>query len=223
MTESDGKPDPGTAASEPKYADRVYRSVPGVISGVLLLAVAAWLIIDALLTGTGRTPWIALACAPVFVFPVIAYTIRPAVLASDSRLLVRNPFRTVHVPWAAVEGIRAGYSVELFAGGRKYQVWAVPVSLRARKKATRAASRAAAADDPRSSRSAGLVNPMRSGRPDPTKAWSDQVVNTLLEIAERNAGSPAAAGPVTVGWCWWIIAPAAIGLVTLVTLILATN
>ncbi|MFD0571969.1 PH domain-containing protein [Kitasatospora gansuensis] len=150
-----------------------------------------------MLTGTGRTPWIALATAPVFVFPVIAYTIRPTVLANDARLLVRNPFRTVHAPWASVEGLRAGYSVELFAGGKKYQVWAVPVSLRARKKATRAATRAAAADDPRASRTAGLVNPMRSakaGQPDPTKAWSDQVVNTLLEIAERNATNPAAAG-----------------------------
>ncbi|WP_457028791.1 PH domain-containing protein [Kitasatospora sp. P5_F3] len=226
MTDSDGRPDPGSAASEPKYADRVYRSVPGVISGVLLLAVAAWLIIDALLTGTGRTPWVALACAPVFMLPVGAYTIRPTVRADDRRLLVRNPFRTVHAPWASVEGLRAGYSVELFAGGRKYQVWAVPVSLRARKKATRAASRAAAADDPRASRSSGLVNPMRSvraGQPDPTKAWSDQVVSTLLEIAERNAGNPAAVGPVVVRWCWWIIAPTAIGLVTLVTLIIATN
>ncbi|MFD0571968.1 hypothetical protein ACFQ0T_25555 [Kitasatospora gansuensis] len=41
MTDSDGTPDPGSPASELKYADRVYRSVPGVISGVLLLAVAA--------------------------------------------------------------------------------------------------------------------------------------------------------------------------------------
>ncbi|BFV58927.1 PH domain-containing protein [Kitasatospora sp. CMC57] len=226
MTDSDGRPDPGSAASELKYADRVYRSVPGVISGVLLLAVAGWLIIDAVLTGSGRTPWIALACAPVFGLPVIAYTLRPTVRANDVRLLVRNPFRTVDAPWASVEGLRAGYSVELFAGGKKYQVWAVPVSLRARKKATRSATRAAAADDPKASRGADLVNPMRSvraGQPDPTKAWSDQVVVTLLEIAERNAGNPAAAGPVVVRWCWWLIAPTAVGLIALITLIVATN
>lgn len=226
MTESDGKPDPGNAASEPKYADRVYRSVPGVISGVLLLAVAGWLIIDAALTGSGRTPWVALATAPVFVLPVIAYTLRPAVLANDRRLLVRNPFRTIVVPWASVEGLRAGYSVELFAGGKKYQVWAVPVSLRARKKATRAATRSAAADDPRASRTGSLTNPMRALRPgqvDPTRAWSDQVVSTLQEIAERNAGNPAATGPVVIRWCWWIIAPTLLGLITLIVLILTTN
>ncbi|MER5862699.1 PH domain-containing protein [Kitasatospora sp. NPDC002040] len=226
MTDSDGRPDPGSAAPELTYADRVYRSVPGVISGVLLLAVAVWLVTDAVLTGSGRTPWVALVTAPVFVFPVIAYTLRPAVLANDRRLLVRNPFRTVVVPWAAVEGLRAGYSVELFAGGKKYQVWAVPVSLRARKKATRAASRAAAADDPRASRTSSLTNPtrtLRAGQVDPTKAWSDQVVATLLEVAERNAANPAAAGPVVTRWCWWIIAPALIALVTLVVLIIATN
>ncbi|MFI5532286.1 PH domain-containing protein [Kitasatospora sp. NPDC051853] len=225
MTESDGKPDPGRAASEPQYADRVYRSVPGVISGVMLLAVAGWLIIDAVLSGTGRTPWIALACAPVFGLPVVAYTLRPAVLANDRRLLVRNPFRTVSAPWAAVEGLRAGYSVELFAGGKKYQVWAVPVSLRARKKAGRAAARAAAGGDPRASLTSSLTNPLRSGKAgegDPTKAWSDQVVTTLQEIAERNAAKPEAAGEVTVRWCWWIIAPAVAGLITLITLIAAT-
>ncbi|MFD0528574.1 PH domain-containing protein [Kitasatospora arboriphila] len=118
MTESDGTPHPGPAApEEPQYADRVYRSGPGIISGVLLLAVAAWLIGDAVISGTGRTPWVALAAAPVFVFPVIAYTLRPAVCANERRLLVRNPLRSVHAPWSQVEGLRSGYSVELFAAG----------------------------------------------------------------------------------------------------------
>ncbi|WP_371497425.1 PH domain-containing protein [Kitasatospora sp. NBC_00374] len=231
MTESDGTPHPGSAAPEPQYADRTYRSVPGIISGVMLLAVAAWLIGDAVLNGTGKTPWVALAAAPVFAFPVIAYTLRPVVYANERRLLVRNPLRTVEAPWAAVEGLRAGYSVELFAGGKKYQVWAVPVSLRQRKRANRQAARAAAAGDPVISgghpRTTGgrNTNPLagraaRTGaESDPTRAWSDQVVDSLQELAERNAGRPDAAGPVDVRWCWWIIAPTLAGLVALVTLI----
>ncbi|GAA2130841.1 PH domain-containing protein [Kitasatospora kazusensis] len=240
MTESDGTPDPGTpepdsgadpgagtpaasgpkaatpAASGPKYADRVYRSVPGVISGVLLLAVAAWLIIDAVLTGSGRTPWIALAAAPLFAFPVIAYTLRPVVLSNDDRLLVRNPIRTVHAPWASVEGFKAGYSVELFAAGKSYQVWAVPVSLKQRKRATARATRAAAGGDPEASRT---TRARRPDEADPTRAWSDQVVDSLQETAERNAGLPGAAGPVTVTWCWWVIAPTLAGLVALAALL----
>ncbi|MFD9129100.1 PH domain-containing protein [Kitasatospora sp. NPDC059571] len=211
MTDSDGAPDPGPAAPEPTYADRIYRSGPGIISGILLLAVAAWLIGDAVISGTGRTPWVALAAAPVFAFPVIAYTLRPAVYANDRRLLVRNPLRTVLAPWAAVEGLKAGYSVELFAGGSKYQVWAVPVSIRQRKTAGRRAARARAAGEPEAR--------LRPGQPDPTRAWSDQVVAELQEMAERHGASPAAAGSVSVSWCWWVIAPTLAGLAALVTLI----
>jgi len=222
MTESDGTPDQGSAApepkgSEPEYADRVHRSVPGIISGVMLLGIAGWLIVDAMISGTGRTPWVALAAAPVFAFPVIAYTLRPAVLANDRRLLVRNPLRTINAPWAAVEGLKAGYSVELFTGGKKYQVWAVPVSLRQRKRAGRVAARAAAAGErPVTERR------LRPGESDPTRAWSDQVVAQLQEQADRNAGRPEAAGEATVSWCWWIIAPTLVGLVALITLIVAT-
>ncbi|MFG2818972.1 PH domain-containing protein [Kitasatospora sp. NPDC048365] len=223
MTDSDGTPDQGSAAPEQKYADRVQRSVPGIIAGVMLLAIAGWLIIDAVINGTGRTPWIALAAAPVFAFPVIAYTLRPAVLSNDRRLLVRNPLRTIDVPWASVEGLKAGYSVELFAGGKKYQVWAVPVSLRQRKRANRMAARAAASGDTTSSRwSVPAGRSVRPGQSDPTRAWSDQVVSELQELADTNAANPLAAGEARVTWCWWIIAPTLAGLIALVTLIVAT-
>ncbi|MCU7824439.1 PH domain-containing protein [Kitasatospora sp. DSM 101779] len=214
MTESDGTPHPGPAApEEPQYADRVYRSGPGIISGVLLLAVAAWLIGDAVISGTGRTPWVALAAAPVFVFPVIAYTLRPAVYANEHRLLVRNPLRSIHAPWSQVEGLRSGYSVELFAGGHKYQVWAVPVSIRQRKAANRRAVRAAKDGTP--------VPSLRPGQNDPTRAWSDQVVGNLQELAERCAGRPEAKGELSVSWCWWVIVPTVLGLIALITLIAA--
>ncbi|MFD8593625.1 PH domain-containing protein [Kitasatospora sp. NPDC059646] len=221
MTESDRTPDPGSAADGPKYADRVYRSVPGVIAGVMLLGVAAWLIIDAVVSGTGATPWVALAAAPVFGFPVAAYTLRPVVKSNDQRLLVRNPLRTVVAPWATVEGLRAGYSVELFAGGRKFQVWAVPVSLRQRKKATRRAAKAAAAGDPHLPAARG-AKAARADQLDPTRAWSDAVVASLQEQAERHAGDPGAAGEVQATWCWWVIGPTVAGLIALVSVVLAT-
>ncbi|MBV2154311.1 PH domain-containing protein [Kitasatospora sp. SUK 42] len=224
MTESDGKPHQGSAApdGEPEYADRVYRSVPGVISGVLLLAVAAWLIGDAVYSGSGKTPYVALAAVPVFAFPVIAYTLRPVVVADSRRLVVRNPWRTITAPWASVDALRAGYSVELLAGERKYQVWAVPVSLRQRKRATRAQSRGNAEHASRTGLGLGLAgrtNPVVQGSSDSTRAWSDQVTDVLQQMAERNASRPDAAGPVVVRWCWWVIAPTLVGLVALITVI----
>ncbi|MFJ8438325.1 PH domain-containing protein [Kitasatospora griseola] len=222
MTESDRTPDQGSAADGPKYADRVHRSVPGVIAGVMLLGVAGWLIIDAVVSGTGATPWVALAAAPVFVFPVAAYTLRPVVKSNDQRLLVRNPLRTVVVPWASVEGLRAGYSVELFAGGRKFQVWAVPVSIRQRKKATRRAARAVAQGDPAQARTRTKQTSSRPDQLDPTRAWSDAVVASLQEQAERYARNPGASGEVRATWCWWVIAPTLAGLVALVSVVAAT-
>ncbi|MEV0187647.1 PH domain-containing protein [Kitasatospora purpeofusca] len=225
MTESHGGPRPGPAGSdgEPVYADRVYRSVPGVISGVLLLAVAAWLIGDAALNGSGKTPWVALAAVPVFAFPVIAYTLRPAVRADERRLVVRNPLRTITAPWAAVDALRAGYSVELLAEGKKYQVWAVPVSLRQRKRAARARERGGQAHTSRLGMVFGAAGTPSGvgvqGSTDPNRAWSDQVVGVLQDMAERNAPRPDAAGPVVVRWCWWIIAPTVAGLIALITVI----
>ncbi|QKW19849.1 PH domain-containing protein [Kitasatospora sp. NA04385] len=224
MTESDRTPHQGSAADEPVYADRVYRSVPSVVAGAMMLAVAAWLITDAVVTGSGATPWVALAAAPVFAFPVIAYTLRPVVRANDRRLVVRNPLRTIVAPWSKVEGLKAGYSVELFADGRKFQVWAIPVSIRQRKKATRRATRAVAEGDPALRSPARPGKAPRTPRPDEldsTRAWSDAVVNALQEQAERNAHKASAAGEVTATWCWWVIAPTLAGLVALVAVVLA--
>ncbi len=220
MTDSDGKPHPGTAApaEQPKYADHVFRSNPGIISGVLLLLVAGWLIVDAVISSSGKTPWVALAAAPVFAFPVIAYTLRPAVMAGPDRLVVRNPLRTVVLPWASVEGLRSGYSAEVTAGGKTYQLWAVPVSLRQRKRATRAASIQAAAGDPTSSRPRPSRNAV-PGAPDSSRAWSDQVVDMLRETAQLNAVRPSAQGEVGVVWCWWVIVPTLVGLAALIALI----
>ncbi|MFF7633803.1 PH domain-containing protein [Kitasatospora sp. NPDC008050] len=228
MTESAGTPDPGSAASAdgPKNADHVFRSTPGIISGVLLLAVAAWLIVDAIVSGSGKTPWVALACAPLFAAPVIAYTIRPMVTAGLDRLVVRNPLRTIVVPWASVQGLRAAYSAELTAEDKTYQLWAVPVSLRQRKKASR---RVMAGDlRPRPFQLGGTgqggfrpPNAAVPGAPDQNRAWSDQVVDLLSEQARMNAVRPSAKGEVEVSWCWWVIAPTLAGLVALVALIAA--
>ena len=93
-------------------------------------AIGAWLGIDAMIRGEGRAPWLALAGLLFAVPLVIAFTVRPAVFAGQDRLRVRNPFRTITLPWASVEAVRAGYSSEVLAGGAKYQMWAIPVSLR---------------------------------------------------------------------------------------------
>jgi hypothetical protein len=210
-------------AGQPQYADRVYRSAAGVSGGILLLVLAAWLGGDAIVRGGGRTPWLALAALLLSVPLIIAFTVRPAVYAGAERIRIRNPFRTITLPWSAVDRLRASYSSELVAGTRKYQLWAIPVSIRARKRAARQTSRAmAAGDDP-----FGGSPPRRPGRGtvaapgEPVRAWSDQALDELRELADRHP-SPQEGEPrpdPAIRWCYELIAPAAAGAVVLVILL----
>ncbi|MET7618202.1 PH domain-containing protein [Streptomyces sp. NPDC005408] len=203
--------------AEPTYADRVFRSPAGMAGGVLLLALIAWLAGDAIVRGEGRTPWLALAVALLAVPLVIAFTLRPAVFANDDRMRIRNPFRTITIPWAAVADVRAGYSSEVFTQeGAKYQLWAIPVSLRARKKAVRRPLRPVKGPLAR-----GRATPFGGDARDdaPRMAASDRAIADLRELTERNAELPGAKGEPQVRWAYEVAAPAAAGAVLLVILL----
>ncbi|APU41838.1 MULTISPECIES: PH domain-containing protein [unclassified Streptomyces] len=207
---------------EPVYDDRVYRSSMGVVSGVLLLALTAWLCGDAVVRGSGNTPWIALAVALCVVPLIVAFTIRPAVFANDDRMRVRNPFRIIELPWAAVDAVRSGYSAEVLAEGSKYQLWSVPVSLRERKKANRQRlryeglrDRAERSPDRSPGRSPGERARLQA---EPMRASADRIVDELQRMAERGAERPGAQGSVRVQWSYEIIAPAVAGALVLIVL-----
>ncbi len=204
---------------EPVYDDRVYRSSMGVVSGVLLLALTTWLCGDAVVRGSGNTPWIALAVALCVVPLIVAFTIRPAVFANDDRMRVRNPFRIIELPWAAVDAVRSGYSAEVLAEGSKYQLWSVPVSLRERKKANRQRLRHEGLRD-QQERSAGR-SPGEKARvqAEPMRASADRIVDELQRMAERGAERAGAQGSVRVQWSYEIIAPAVAGALLLIVLL----
>ncbi|WP_432096042.1 PH domain-containing protein [Streptomyces sp. bgisy100] len=207
MTSPDNSSAP-RPASQQGFADRVYRSPSALVGGVLLLVLALWFGGDAVIRGEGRTPWLALAGLLLVVPLVVAFTLRPAVFAGADRLRVRNPFRTVTLPWASVEGVRAGYSSEVLAGGRTYQLWAIPVSLRARKTAARRAARAAS-EDPYG-RTSGTADVSDTAA---RRAPSDQAVDDLRELAERNAANESAQGGPQVRWALEVIVPSLVGAV----------
>jgi hypothetical protein len=222
MTSPKKRPQPSATAGDgqPKYADRAYRSVAGICGGALLLAAAGWLGGDAIADGSGHTPWLALAALLCAVPLIVAFSLRPAVFANDDRIRVRNPFRTVTVPWAGVDAVRSGYSTELLAGERKFQLWAIPVSLRSRKSAARQTARAQAGRaegrDP--------FNAIPRRRPgtaeaDGTfRAPSDRAVAELRELSARHEVDEADRPAPVVRWCYEVIAPAAAGAVVLIVL-----
>ncbi|MFE0511327.1 PH domain-containing protein [Streptomyces sp. NPDC058964] len=211
----------------PAAKDRIYRSPMGIAGGVMLLAIVGWLGFDALTTGHDRTPWLTLAILILLVPLVVAFTLRPAVFAGDDRLRVRNPLRVITLPWGEIASLRSGYSNEVVAkSGTKYQLWAIPVSLRARKKATRQRERAAVearrAAHPGSRSAAGLgFGGLRNtaGSTGPTRAETDKIMADLREILERREQEKTAQGEVTVRWAYEIMAPAVAGAVLLAILL----
>lgn len=197
-------PDNSSSTPTQPYADRSYRSPAALVGGVLLLALLAWLGIDALVHGTARTRLLAVAGLLFAVPLVIAYTLRPVVRANEDRLTVRNPFRTIALPWASVDGLRASFSCEALAGDKKYQLWSIPVSLRQRKRANRASAKAAG----------------RGGEPvEVRRASADRSLDELRELRERHASRETAQGPVSVRWAYEVIAPVVVGGAVLVVLL----
>ncbi|MFF3321559.1 PH domain-containing protein [Streptomyces sp. NPDC002889] len=200
--------------AQPASTERAFRSTAGMAGGALLLALVAWIVVDAVVRGEGRTPWLALAAALLAVPLVVAFSLRPAVFADDDRIRIRNPFRTITLPWAAVADVRAGYSSEIITqDGTKYQLWAIPVSLRKRKSAARRQARAAT-EDPhgRTSVHADVADSDRM-------APADRTVADLRELAESRAVHPAAQGEPHIRWAYELLAPAVAGAVLLAVLL----
>ncbi|MGI5367770.1 hypothetical protein C9J60_13785 [Streptomyces sp. A244] len=223
---------PTPQPAEPESKDRVYRSAPAIAGGVLLLAIAGWLGVDAVISGEGRTPWLALALLLLVVPLVVAFTLRPAVYAGDDRLRIRNPFRIVVVPWGQVASLRSAYSNEVLTeSGAKYQLWAVPVSLRARKKAARREMRATAQarrqmgrDEGRGS-ALGTTEGLRQGfsreplSDGPVRAETDRIMDDLRGLHEARRQAESARGEVTVRWAYEVLAPAVAGGVLVLILV----
>ncbi|MEV5531459.1 PH domain-containing protein [Streptomyces prunicolor] len=224
-----------TPDTDPDPQDRTHRSPAGIVGGVLLLAIVGWLGIDALVTGHGRTPWLALAGMILVVPVIVAFTLRPAVYANQDRLRIRNPFRIVVLPWGEIAALRSGYSNEvLTTAGAKFQLWAIPVSLRARKKAARREARATADAGRAGDAQRGGGRPGAFGRSagfglgggavqgGSTRAESDQVMADLRELLEDRQQAESAQGEITVRWAYEVIAPVVAGAV-LLAILLATG
>ncbi|MGY4981538.1 PH domain-containing protein [Streptomyces sp. 900105755] len=220
----------------PLVKDRIYRSPQALIGGVLLLVIVLWLGIDALIRGHGHTPWLALAALILIVPLVVAFTLRPAVFAGEDRLRVRNPFRVITLPWGEIASLRSGFSNEVVVkSGAKYQLWAIPVSLRGRKKAARQQAKSEAdARRGRTGQGAGGAGRGLGGfggfggfggqaaaeqADGPMRAETDKVMDDLREMLESRGPAESAQGEVTVRWAYEVAAPAVAGAVLLAILL----
>jgi hypothetical protein len=106
---------------------RVLAGVTVAVCGVL----AVWLLVDDGLTKMLRyLPALAL----VALLAWQAYW-RPRVEVSDGGVEIRNVWRTVHVPWPALEEVEGRLGLRLVTAYGAYQAWAVPAPRRTSRRA----------------------------------------------------------------------------------------
>ncbi|MEU8138843.1 PH domain-containing protein [Streptodolium elevatio] len=177
-----------------------YRSKPAVFTGVALLAAGLWLVVDSLVRADGKASVTVVGAVVAVGAVVVALTLRAAVFAGPEMLRIRNPFRTIEIPWGAVQEVRAEYSLEVRADDRKFHIWSIPVSLRERKRAMRVNSRSAA-ESPYGSQHHEIAQ----------AALADHAVADFRGMAEQMGKEST--GPVKVAWSWEILAPLAAGIV----------
>jgi len=124
----------------PAEKPTVYRGTGAVFGGALVLLFCLGGGIDLLIEeGTVDLPGVSvmfLVAALAF-----AYGVYPAALSGPHALVVRNPLRTLTIPWGVVTKLSAQLSFIAFTTTQRYTVWAVPVSIRERRRAERSRMR----------------------------------------------------------------------------------
>ncbi len=124
---------------------RTIRSTAGIVWLVVVAVGVAVLLVDALVRGDLQqtlliAPWLLL-----IVWTVWTFMAAPHLRAEDAGIVVRNPIRTIEVPWDAVERFAMRWQLEVhLRGDERVQVWSVG--------ARRAPRRGADGDEPRGAR-----------------------------------------------------------------------
>lgn len=143
----------------------------------------------------------------------------PALVVDRDGSAIRNPLRTIRVPWEALIHVDTKYSLTLFTPGRSWSVWCAPQAgrLSARRKARRARDDDRDPRDPRSPLDAG----MRIGDVPGTESGdAARLVRERWAQAARDADAEAIAVPVVVHWTRVAVLAAGPALIATVPLLL---
>ncbi len=126
-------------ATSPQSAEKptVYRGFGALIGGALVTLFCLGGAID-LIAQEGSVDLVGAAILFLVAALAFAYGVYPAAFAHEDRLVVRNPIRTITLPWSAVTNLTAKLSFIAHTEKTRYTVWSVPVSLRDRRKIERA-------------------------------------------------------------------------------------
>ncbi|MHB1800673.1 MAG: PH domain-containing protein [Actinomycetes bacterium] len=162
---------------------------PLVARGVayLWLIAAAYLAVNAVQHGSGRTVAASLLVLAASAAAAYLFGLRPAVCEEVSTVVVRNPLRTTTVPWQAIAEVELTDVVRLRVGTQVVRCYAV-------------ARGGAASRMTRRPTGSGLL-PLPAARPDPlaparpAQPRAEQIADRLREQARVLGAAAAAAAP----------------------------
>jgi hypothetical protein len=201
----------------PPEKPTAYRSPGSVVGGGVIALLAFAAAVD--LLATSPRHWLGMAVLVAVAVVGFVFGVYPAAFADSRRLVIRNPFRTIVLPWPRVESIVMRLSIYVHAGDR-YTVWAIPVSLRDRRRAERARMRAAAQEQ-RGGRSARLPGTF-GGQPVHTEPQAPLADQAYQEMEDRRTNCLDAADDVDPASATWTRASfAALGLAALFVVLAA--
>lgn len=113
-----------------KFRPAVFRPLSGRVLSVVV-AVIAVVAIGALVAAGDALDLVRFAWVPLFAAVLCAALYWAPVLRVDEHaIVVRNVFRTFHVPWTAVQRIDTKYALTLFTPERRIPVWVAPAPSR---------------------------------------------------------------------------------------------
>lgn len=222
------------ASTPPAEKPTSYRTVGSLGTGALLVVFGAIFLL-AFGLGSEKHP-VGSAVGLLMMVSGVVGGIYPAAFSHSDRLTIRNPFRRIDISWPRVESVTARLSMVVEtvpeAGkSRKFTVWAVPVSMRERRKADRTAAkkvRSARAESAKQAARGGDIASSAMGaagygrpsslREDPVEsmAFVDQAVSEMRDRQRACKTSVEKAAGTRVVWTWFTVGPFGVAVALLV-------
>jgi hypothetical protein len=145
---------------------------------------------------TASNRWLVIPAIFVMLF-VWEVLWRPSLRVSDEAVTIRNPLRTIVVPWAALVHVDTKFALTLYTPGRKFAVYCAPAPGRS---LTSAGRRKSADPVPY------VIGAPRPGDlPSSDSGEAAHLVRARWDALQRSGrvnGGLAAQTPVSVVWAW---------------------
>ncbi len=126
-----------TTPASPAEKPTAYRGAGALVGGAVVILFCVGGAVD-LLAEEGKADMPGASIMLLVAALAFAYGVYPAAYSGTDALVVRNPLRTITMSWGIVAKLAAQLSFIAYTTTQRYTVWAVPVSLRDRRRAERA-------------------------------------------------------------------------------------